>query len=233
MAGTPLHALVLVICACLTVVALGVLRRRRLRRQLAGLVIGFWVVMQTWYFLPGYYVGHDSWPLHVCDLANVIGPIALLTRARWARAVLVFWGIGLTTQSFITPVLDVGPADPRFWLFWLNHSFVLLMALHEVVNEGYRPTRRDLATVIGVSFVYVVAVFAVNLATGWNYGFVGPARPESPTLVDVLGPWPLRVVWMCLIVAAWFAALGAALARLTGGERGGAMTNDETRMTNQ
>ena len=49
----------------------------------------------------------------------------------------------------------------------------------------------------------------LDLWLGANYGCVGPSRPEVPTIVDFLGPWPERVGVIMAIVAA---AMGLALA---------------------
>jgi uncharacterized membrane protein YwaF len=50
-------------------------------------------------------------------------------------------------------------------------------------------------------------VFLLSLVDrifGWNYGFLGEATPDVPTPVDMLGPYPLRIVWMILIGAMTF-----------------------------
>jgi uncharacterized membrane protein YwaF len=36
-------------------------------------------------------------------------------------------------------------------------------------------------------------VLPLDVVFGWNYGFVASARPEQPSIVDYLGPWPGRV----------------------------------------
>jgi uncharacterized membrane protein YwaF len=63
-------------------------------------------------------------------------------------------------------------------------------------------------------------MLAVNVPLGVNYGYVGRAEPEHPTVIQSLGPWPLRLVWMALIVEAVFVAMWAiwplALARRAG-----------------
>ena len=59
---------------------------------------------------------------------------------------------------------------------------------------------RDFFTA-SVAAAYVAIVLPIDLATGWNYGFVGPGRPEVPTIVDLLGPWPLRLVFIAAIAA--------------------------------
>lgn len=219
MAGTPAHFYMLAFSAFLIVATLWVDGRFNIHRGLACLVLGVWVVMQGWFLWPGHLRLHESLPLHVCDIASLVGPMGLLWRWRWARTLVVFWGIGLTTQGFITPVVRSGPGAPMFWLFWANHIAVLLIALDEVVVRGYRPGRRDVAAAIGMSGGYVAAMFALDAATGWNYGFVGPDQPgATATALVLFGPWPWRVLWLSLATAGWFVLLGWVMGRLPGGE---------------
>jgi uncharacterized membrane protein YwaF len=37
---------------------------------------------------------------------------------------------------------------------------------------------------------------ALNLALDANYGYVGAKTPETPTVIDLVGPFPLRVFIM-------------------------------------
>jgi len=177
-------------------------RERRLRGTLAWGTIGVWVVMNIWYIANRGL--EESLPLHICDLAAVIGPIGLLSRSRLLRSVLYFWGLALTTQGFATPVLNVGPGHMTYWLFWANHTIVVGLAVYDIVVGGYRPYPRDLGRVVGVTAGWLALVFTINYFTGWNYGYVGRAEPGAETIVQALGPWPLRVVWMALLALAAF-----------------------------
>lgn len=203
MVGYPVTVLV---CALLVggLVALGRwLKPRglepRLRYVVGGLTIAVWVVMNGWYLSPGQYDPGESWPLHICDLAAIIGPIGVMWRVRWMRGVLYFWGLALTTQGFITPVLNFGPGHMIYWLFWANHTIVVGLAVYDMIVGGYRPGPRDLGRTIGITAIWLVAVFTINYYTGWNYGYVGRGDPGAETIVQALGEWPLRVVWMALL----------------------------------
>ena len=44
-------------------------------------------------------------------------------------------------------------------------------------------------------------MFTIDAVFGLNYGYVGDTMPSRPTLLDVLGPWPLRVLFMMLLGA--------------------------------
>ncbi len=187
---------------------------RRFGRALAWVCLAGWVVQQG-YFITVVHNPQDSLPLHVCDLAALIGPLALLIErpawSWWLRALLFFWGVGLTTQGLVTPTLEHGPNHPRFYLFWLNHGSVVLLAVYDFVVRGYRPRYAEVWFAIGVTYALAALMIPVNLALNANYVFSGPSTPEAPTVLDALGAWPVRLVWMALIVAAVYHALWAAM----------------------
>jgi lipopolysaccharide transport system permease protein len=39
-------------------------------------------------------------------------------------------------------------------------------------------------------------MFTINVTFGLNYGYLGRSDPGQPTILDLLGPWPLRVVYL-------------------------------------
>lgn len=165
-------------------------------------VRAMWVFIaayMTYYLWPTRFDLKISLPLQLCDLALIAAPIALGNRARWARTLLYFWGLLLSSQGFISPTLDVGADHPRYWLFWISHAIIVGSGLYEVIVLRYRPAFKDLCVAVGASVAYALAVFELDRRMGFNYGFVGESSPGAPTIVDHLGPWPLRVVWMAVI----------------------------------
>lgn len=165
--------------------------------------------------LPSRFRLDNSLPLHLCDVAGLLAPVALLTLWRPLRAVLFFWAIGLSTQAFFTPVLREGCARTDFWLFWIGHIQIVGSAFYDVFALRYRPKFRDFAIGLAANILYFALVLPVDLALSVNYGYVGNTKPDQPTIIDKLGPWPLRLVWIFLIVhgvmlALWgvFAVIG-------------------------
>ena len=145
-------------------------------------------------------------PLHVCDLMGWVAAWSLSTNRRVVRASLVFIGLVLCSNAFATPILSEGPATFRFWLFFGSHLQIIGSGIYEMVVRGYRPTARDAANVFAVLVAYAAVMVPLNLATGWNYGYVGQGKPGTPTIVDVLGNWPGRLLVMAVIVVGTFAA---------------------------
>ncbi len=171
-------------------------RRRAERAAGIGFLL-FWLGQGAWWIHPANFTLRASLPLHVCDLAGLLAGIALLLgpggAGRGAAMLTWYLGIGLCTQAFITPTLQEGPADPRFWFFWGGHAIAVGTAVHLVAVSGYRPTWRDCRRAIGVGLAYMGAIFVFNLVFDVNYCYLGRSTPEHPTLIDVLGPWPWRV----------------------------------------
>ena len=177
-------------------------RRRALELAVAALSAGLWLGIVIWGFLPGRYDPSWSYPINICDLVALVVPVALVRPHRNWHALLYFWGLSLSTQAVLTPDLVSGPLTLAFWIFWAMHVVIVGGAIYILVIRKYRPTWRDCAFAIGCAILWVAIVFVINLATGYNYGYIGNAKPSQPTLIDYLGPWPQRVLVMTLLGAA-------------------------------
>lgn len=210
----PLHLASLVVWLGLlvAVVRLGWRWRDRPRERLLRRAIGVSILVtqslaEVWWKLPANFDPRESFPLHVCDLAVWAACVAMLTDWRWPRTVVYFMGLGLSTQAFLTPIVQVGPAQVRYWLFWIGHTQIVGTAVYLLVVCRYRPGLRDYLLAVGLTAAYVALILPVDLLMGWNYGYVGPSVPDAPTLLDRLGPWPGRVVLMALMVWAVFTVM--------------------------
>jgi hypothetical integral membrane protein (TIGR02206 family) len=174
-------------------------RQRLLEVSVAGLAAALWIGIVIWGFSPARFDPRWSYPINICDLVALIVPIAFV-RPHWTwHALLYFWGLTLSTQAIFTPDLVSGPSTLAFWIFWLMHVLIVGGAVYVLVVRRYRPTWRDCAFAIVVAVLWLIVVFAIDLATGFNYGYVGDAKPSQPTLIDYLGPWPQRVAVMALL----------------------------------
>ena len=193
------------------VVTLAILGARRIRNgavlrrveiAVAAIAAALWIGIVIWGFSPGRYNPSWSYPINICDLVALVAPIAFVRPQRNWHALLYFWGFSLSTQALLTPDLVSGPSTLAFWIFWLMHVLIVGGAVYILVVRGYRPTWRDCFFAIGMAWVWLILIFVLNWVTGYNYGYVGNAKPSQPTLIDYLGPWPLRVLWMGLLGSA-------------------------------
>lgn len=227
---SPTHAVAVGICLAVIILAIAAGRRMKrvhpagaprtggmfvddAGRMLGVLGLGVWTAIQFYWVYRAVVEGpgrlSQSLPLHVCDLAGLIGAIALITGSRFWTTILYFWGIALSTQAYATPVVQAGPLFTEFWLFWESHTLIIGSAVYVIAVREYRPTFRDAVIAFAFTALYAAAILPLNLWQDWNYGYVGPESPGAPTVIDRLGPWPLRLVPMTLIVAALFALVWA------------------------
>lgn len=210
------HVLVLAVSAAIMGALIGVGRhwrgtgRERIWRRAwgAGIILTqTWTI--TWWLLPGNWNPGASLPLHICDLAVWVGAVALLAPSRLAACIIYFWGLGLSSQAFFTPTLQQGFGEMEYWLFWVQHTQLVGVALYIVIVDGFRPTLRDLGAITLATLAYGVVMLAINVPLGLNYGYIGNAEPEHETVIQRLGPWPLRLIWMGLIVETVFVIMWA------------------------
>ena len=168
----------------------------------AGLV--FWLLQQSYCVLIERHWAY-SLPLHICDLAGLIGPIALLSGWRPLRSTLYFWAFGLTIWGLLTPELIHGPGHLRFWLFWISHCAVMYYALHDCVVLRYRPFAADLGLVCLITLAYLGLLLPLNLANaGWNYAYIGDVDLGMSSPLDVLPAWPWRILGIQVVGAVIF-----------------------------
>ncbi len=221
------HWVVLVCAALLASLLVAVGRRCRSaagRSRFEGWLgwtgVAVWLSVTGWWAMPGRFGLGWSLPLHMCDLVGLIAPLAFLLGRRWLRALTYFWGLGLSTQAFLTPTVRAGPGSPEFWVFWTSHATILVLALCDLAVRGFRPTWRDYGTAVIAAAVYVLAILPINVLFGFNYGYLGDVKPSTATLLDLMGPWPQRVLVMAAIGALLMALMELPW-QLAGGRSGG------------
>lgn len=176
-----------------------------LRRFLGLFGLLYWLSYNVWWNRNGIDVA-SGLPLQICDCNGVIAPLAMLTLNRSLRATLYFWAFALTTQAFIQPALQFGPATPLFWWFWAQHTIILGYAVFDLVVLGFRPDWRDCGRACIAGAIYLAAVIPLDLWLDADYGYLGdlPAA-QIPPFVAALGPWPLRAVIVVTLAGFAFA----------------------------
>lgn len=160
-----------------------------------------WVMAHVFWMLPAQFDARTSLPLQLCHIAALTATACLLANARILQTLVYYWGLALSTQALLTPALEDGPGTLWFWVFWQQHAFVVALACYLLVVRDYRPTWLDFRHACLATFIYLCVVFPIDVAFDLNYGFVGPSRPDYPTIIDALGPWPQRLPIIFAIIA--------------------------------
>jgi hypothetical integral membrane protein (TIGR02206 family) len=177
----------------------------RFRRRFAVVILCFTVPFQVLQLLPSDFDLGTSLPLQYCDITWMAAVVALWTRAWWAVALTVFWGLTLTIQGVVTPSLGQEFPDPRYFMYWGMH-FLSIWAAGWLVGSGSRLGWRDYRIAVLVTGAWAAFVMAFNAVTGTNYGYLN-RKPAGASILDLLPGWPAYVVVEVVIVAAAWALL--------------------------
>jgi len=140
-------------------------------------------------------VAHRGWsadvglPLQLCDAATLLAAAALWTRRRAVVELTYCWACAGTVQAMITP--DVPERFPSFVYFhyYAAHGGVVAAALLLVIGLRIAPGTGAVVRAVLATATYTAAVGLVDVVTGGNYMFLRE-RPPTPSLLDVMGPWP-------------------------------------------
>ncbi|MBX3321884.1 MAG: TIGR02206 family membrane protein [Phycisphaeraceae bacterium] len=219
---TNAYRVLMVICAVVIAVAIVAGRRladrpgqRVLEHAIGWSTIGVQLFALVWRNLPGNFDMQEALPLQLCRVVAWACAIAMITRARWALSLTFFWGLGLSSMGFITPVVRTGPVSVSFWLFWAAHVQIVGIALYQIIVHGYGPWPRDLRFAVIASVVYVAVVVPVNLMLNVDYGYLGASAYDRTTLAGRMGAFPLRAVKMVAMGMVWMLLLYL-IARMVG-----------------
>ena len=211
-AWSPEHLAALGVSALIGVVMIGVGRsqmRRAARASevaLAALLVAQWPVSFWVNHQSGTLTPDNSFPCHFCDIAAMCGVVALLTHRQFFVELVYFWGLAGTFQGLITPALTINWPHPRFLLFFISHSGVVIAALYCVfgLRRTPRPSGKWMAWLMLLPYAAVVGTF--DWLMNVNYGFLC-RKPATASLYDLLGPWPWYLGGASLVGLVFFILL--------------------------
>ena len=148
----------------------------------------------------------NALPAHFCDVAAIIGGLALLTKKQELCELIYLWGLTGTIQGLITPALTFEFPHPVFFTFFALHSGVVITAFYMVL--GLQITPRPGAVKRAMFWLVVYAAFAgtIDAVLGSNYGFMR-AKPPTASLLDFMGPWPWYILSLGLLALVLFSLL--------------------------
>jgi hypothetical integral membrane protein (TIGR02206 family) len=173
-----------------------------LRGLLAGVLLVNIAAFHLWHIVYGLWTVEYMLPFHLCGMMQWASLFLFVTRQPRLYEFVYFLGLGGATQALITPDSG-GLGFPHFRAFEtiLSHGSIVTAALYFTFVEGYRPTLASVKRVLIWTQLYAVGVFFVNFLLGSNYMFLA-RKPDVPTLMDYLGPWPLYILALELIAFA-------------------------------
>lgn len=216
----PLHlaiiaATVLAAAACVRLVRKSPASGRTVRVAFAiGLAVNELIWYAYRYSLEGFRFP-EGLPLELCDLAVWFTVFACLRRSVVAAELVYFAGLGGSAMAVLTPDLWEGcPSYPSVY-FFIAHCGVISAIIMLVFGRQVVLGRGAMWRVFGLVNVYVIAIATFNWVFGTNYLYLR-RKPESASLLDLFGPWPLYVFAAEAFALGLFAILRLPIGRTSG-----------------
>lgn len=174
--------------------------RKAIRWILAILLVVNESALHIWSAYWGIWNIQTMLPLHMCSLILWLTPYMLITKNYAIYEIVYFLGIGGAMQAVLTPADAANYNFPHFRLLQtlIAHGLLIAIAIYMTVVECFRPTLQSFKRVFIWTNIYMVPVFFINLAIGSNYLFIAH-KPEFPTLLDALSPWPWYIPQLELV----------------------------------
>jgi hypothetical integral membrane protein (TIGR02206 family) len=186
---------------------------RAVRISLSAILICNYLGYVIYRWQHGYIDWREMLPMQLCDWTMIAVVVALLkeNRKSWLE-VAYFWGIGGSLQAIITPNLQFGFPDFRFFTFFLDHGAIVAGIIYLMVSRMFRPTLTSVWRTLLWSEIYLFVALAIDQVTGVNYGFL-LHKPEAASLLSLLSDWrPLYILQMNLVAIFFFSLLYAPFA---------------------
>lgn len=129
-------------------------------------------------------------PLQLCDLTVWMTVLACLTLIPAVVEFAYFAGVAGSAMALLTPDLwTPWPSYPAIY-FFTAHGAVLIACAVLTFGRIAELRRGAVWRAFGILAAYAVVVGAFNAAFGANYMYLC-RKPVNPSLLDLLGPWPV------------------------------------------
>jgi hypothetical integral membrane protein (TIGR02206 family) len=165
-----------------------------IRFGMAALLLVNESAWHLWNYFTGQWTIQTMLPLHLCSLLVFLSAVMLATKSYAIYEFAYFLGIAGASQALLTPDAGIyGFPHFRFFQIMISHGAIFTAAIYMTAVEGFRPYWRSLRRVIVGMNLYMLMVMPINYLIGSNYLFIAH-KPETPSLLDVLGPWPWYII---------------------------------------
>lgn len=188
--------------------ALAIRADGRVARGLAATLLAAYLLEHLVIALRGSWSLDDNLPLHLTDVVTVVAALALWTGRPLLFELTWFWALTASLQALLTPNLGRGYPDLLFLTFFVTHGGAVVAALHLAWGRGLTPRHGAVARAYAATAAVAAAAALGSLATGGNYMWLRE-KPDTASLLDIMGPWPWYIVSAAALGLALFLALDA------------------------
>jgi hypothetical integral membrane protein (TIGR02206 family) len=135
-------------------------------------------------------------PLWLCSLTVWTMPLLLVRRSQTYYQWVYYMGLIGASQALLTPdLMNYGFPHFRFIEFMTVHGAIIIAVIYMTVVEKFRPVWSALPRVLLVTNLYWAFCGLVNNLIGSNYLYT-QGKLSTPSLLDLLGPWPWYLLSM-------------------------------------
>jgi hypothetical integral membrane protein (TIGR02206 family) len=171
----------------------------RAARGLALLIGVTYAVEHAAFVVRGTWALDFNLPLHLTDAVTIVSVLALWTGRPLLAELTYFWALSASLQAVLTPDLGADFPELFYWTYFVTHSGAVVAAILLVRGRRIVPRRGAVVRVFALTAAFAAVAALGNVVTCCNYIWLR-AKPDSASLLDVMGPWP------------WYIVSGAALA---------------------
>jgi hypothetical integral membrane protein (TIGR02206 family) len=181
--------------------------RARLIGRAAGLLlITNELVWYAWRLREEGFRFPEALPLQLCDVSLWLTAITALTLKPGLYDVAWYWGVAGTTMAVLTPDLWAPLCSYPTIYFFCAHGGVIATLLLLAWTHTARPRPGSWWKALAILNGYAAMVGCFDWLFGTNYMFLCQ-RPESASLLDYMGPWPVYLLTGEAVAAALFRLL--------------------------
>lgn len=137
-------------------------------------------------------------PLELCDASLWLVILSLLTLKPAIFDIAYYWAIAGASQSLCTPNL-VNPTPFLSIQFFIDHGSIICATLFLIWSGQARPRPGSAMRSLVAVNIYAALIGAFDYFFKTNYMFLR-GKPPTPSLLDILGPWPWYIP-LCEFVA--------------------------------
>jgi hypothetical integral membrane protein (TIGR02206 family) len=198
------HLVALLVIALLNVGVLGFRNTSEKTRTAVRwtMAIVLWADEASWHIWNlywGHWTVRTMLPLHICSILIWLAGFMLIFKIYRIYDFVYFIGIGGALQALLTPDAGIyGFPHYRIFQTMISHGLLITSGIYMTTVEGFRPTWKSFwRVVIGLN-IYAIIIFPINMLLGTDFLYIN-GKPSTPSLLDLLPPWPYYLIAMELI----------------------------------